>query len=117
MSKAKCDWGGCGREGKWQIGLRMWSIAAPRSLRTERNALKMLVSVCICDECKPRVKVEDFLLPEGKERIAGALAKTGRAAPDFSSAEIAFEEIVGAPVDPVAVARQAKLMGKPVWEA
>lgn len=116
-AKAKCDWGGCGRPGEYQIGLKIWALATPKPARTERNALKMMTSVCICEECRPRITPEDFLLPQGKERIAAGLLAAGRALPDFSSAKMVFDEIVGEPVDPTAFARAAKLTGKPVWEA
>lgn len=117
MANAKCDWGGCGRPGDYQIGLRMWALATAAGQRTNGNSLKMLTSVCVCRECRPKVKASDFTLPEMRERVNSAMMSIGRAAPDFDAAELVFDEIIDAPVDLPAEARAAKLMGKPVWEA
>lgn len=116
MSAAKCDWGGCGRPGKFQIGLKLWALLTPGAARNDRNALKMLTSVCVCEECAPKVKPSDFLLQEGRVRIAAALAKIGKAFPDFDAAEIALEEIIDKPIDLEAEIRTANIIGKPVWE-
>lgn len=115
-AKAKCDWGGCGRPGEYQIGLKIWALATPPAARTSRNAMKMLTSVCVCRECKPNVKVSDFTLPEMRVRVDNAMLRMGKAAADWGSAELAFEDVIDAPVDPEATVRAARLMGKPVWE-
>lgn len=115
-AKAKCDWGGCGRPGEYQIGLKIWALATPKPARTARNAVKMLTTVCVCRECKPNVKVSDFTLPEARTRVDNTLLRMGKAAADWGSAELVFEDVIDAPVDPEATVRAARLMGKPVWE-
>jgi hypothetical protein len=93
-------WGQCGRPATAQIVLMIWSTATPRLLRNDKNCVRGLTSVTICETCKPNVKPADFLLPEGKERIATGLARAGAAPPDFTSAKLDFEEIIGEPIDP-----------------
>lgn len=114
---AKCDWGGCGNPGEFQIGLRLWAFSTPPQSRTTKNGLLMLTSVCVCRACSARVKPADFLLPEGKERIATGLLRAGKAPPDFTSAEIVLEPIVDAPIDLAAEARAARLAGGGIIEA
>lgn len=116
-SQAKCDWGGCGRAGDYQIGLKVWALATPRSARTNGNAMRMLTGFCICRECRPNVKVSDFTLPETRSRVDNAMLRMGRAVADWDAAELTFEDIIDTPVDIESQIRTAKIMGKPVWEA
>jgi hypothetical protein len=103
----KCMWGGCGHDATAQICVKVWSLATPRLLRNEKNCLRMVTSVTICEECKANVKVEHFLLPEGKERIAQGLSRAGAAAPDFAHAALDFEEIIDRPLDPEEIIRRS----------
>lgn len=92
----KCSWGECGRDARWQVGFKIWALGRPK---TAQNCLRMLSSVTVCDECRPKLKVEDFLLPEGRERIGSALLSLGKAIPDFNSAVLDLQEIIDEPVD------------------
>lgn len=57
------------------------------SRRGQHAPLRMhLVGHAICAECQIGVSVQDFLLPEGRERIAEAMHAAGRARPDFDGA-------------------------------
>lgn len=116
-ARAKCSWGGCGRDARWQIGLRMWALATPTGARTSKNGITMLSGVTICEECRPKVKPSDFTLPEAREWIGGALLRMGKALPDFDAAQLTFEEIVDAPIDIEAEVRRLKMAGAKVWEA
>lgn len=93
---ARCLLQGCGKPAVWQVGFKIWAAGHPR---LARNCLQCLASIVVCDACRDRVDVKDFLLPEGKERIARALLAMGRAAPDFSTAELCFVPIVDTPID------------------
>lgn len=73
--------------------------------RHDKNCLEMLTSVTVCDDCKHNVKIEDFLIPEGKERIANGLVKAGAAEPDFDNAQLRFEEIIDEPINVLDVAK------------
>lgn len=96
---SKCIWGQCGREATYQIGVHVWALQTPMILRNQGNCIKMLTSVTVCEECSSKLKVADFLLPEGKERIASGLARAGRAEPDFANAKLDLVEIIDEPID------------------
>jgi hypothetical protein len=84
---SKCNWGApeCTEEGTWRIGIRVYALGVPK---VNKNSLTMFSSVCVCEKHKPQVKVEDFTLPEGKERIQSALMAMGRRLLDFTTAEL-----------------------------
>lgn len=113
----KCSWGGCGRDAKWQIVIKLWSLLTAKPARTDKNCIRMLSGVTICDECRERVSAQHFLLPEGRERIAQGLYRAGRSFPDFENAEVDFEPIIDRPIDPEEIVRQAKLSGGRIIEA
>jgi len=99
-------WGGCGRDATAQVCIKVWSTATPPLLRTAKNCVRMLSGVTICKECKASVKAEYNLLPESTGRIANGLSRAGFVSPDFTSAQLDFDEIIDTPVDPVEFARR-----------
>lgn len=98
-AKPKCVWGKCGRDADCQVGIKLWALSMPRMKRNEGNCIKMIHSVLVCEECRPNVKAEHFLLPEGKERITSGLLRAGKDVPDFAAAELYFIDIIDKPID------------------
>lgn len=117
MAACKCSWGGCGRAATSQIVLKVWALATAPARRNNKNCLRMIMSVTICDDCKPNVKVENFLLPEGRARIAAGIEKAGGAMPDFGSAELDFEPIINKPLEIEQIVSDARRRGQSVFEA
>lgn len=117
VDSGKCSWGQCGRTARWQIGLMVWALGMPAPSRTSKNCAKMLTGVTICDECRPNVKAEHFLLPEGRERIMTGFSRAGAALPDLSNAKLDFVEIVDKPIDPIEMALDAQRHGGKIYEA
>lgn len=117
MATCKCSWGGCGRAATSQIVLKVWALATAPVRRTHKNCLRMIMSVTICDDCKPKAKAEHFLLPEGRARIAAGVEKAGFAMPDFGSAEIDFDPIIDRPTDIEQIVRDARRRGQSIFEA
>lgn len=98
---AKCFYGSdCVGEATGQVEIRLWALGMPMYLRNSDNCIKMLSGVVVCNECQKKIKPADMLLPEGKERIASALMRVGRAVPDFENAKLHFIEIIDEPLDP-----------------
>lgn len=89
-TSAKCAWGQCGRDATQRIGFKLYALGFPK---IDRYSLTYWASVSVCDECKPEVKIEHFLLPEGKERIASAMLAMGRQIPDFTTGELKFQDL------------------------
>lgn len=100
----KCAWGdNCEGTPKWQVELRLWALSMDITARTHSNCIKMLSSVVVCEECRPRMKAQDFLVPEAKERIATVVNRAGRDVPDFERAALHFVEIIDEPLDVMAL--------------
>jgi len=113
----KCMYGQCGRPARWQIVIKLWALLMPRSVRNEKKCVRMLSGVTVCDDCRPNVNAQNFLLPEGRARIAQGLARAGAAVPDFATAAVDFEPIIDKPVDPEQLIRDVCRRGGSVIEA
>jgi hypothetical protein len=112
-----CAWGGCGRTARWQIVIKIWALMTAPARRNDRNCCRLQFGVTVCDECKPNVKAADFLLPEGRARIATGLERAGVAMPDFNSAQVDFDEIVDKPLDIGAFVADVKRRGGTIIES
>ncbi len=94
-----CDRTDCKNEAEYQVGMRIWSLATDPKKYTSKNCLSALTSICVCQECQPEVKVEDFLGVDKRSEIAATIARMGRGLPNFSSAQLHFEPIIDEPQD------------------
>lgn len=113
----KCMFGNHDAPARWQVQLRIWAHATAAPQRTKKNGALLVTSVCVCDECREKVKAIDFLLPEGRERIASGFSRAGAMPPDFNSAVLEFAEIIDRPRDMLKEAEQSRLLGGKVIEA
>jgi hypothetical protein len=112
-----CIWGNCGKPARWQIGILIWAIGTPTGMRTKKRAAHLMWNVTCCDECRLKAKAADFLLPEGRERIATGIHRAGGAPPDFTTAQLTFDEIVDRPVDIKETIADVKRRGGTIIEA
>jgi hypothetical protein len=97
-----CDRVGCSEPATQQVGFRVWAFGTPR---LRNNSLSGLTGLVVCDAHRGVATVKDILTGAAKERIAIAVAKMGKALPDFSSAIIECLPIEGKPIDPKDFAR------------
>ena len=61
--------------------------------RGQSAAMQMFMPLAICRDCSEKVEVQNFLLPEGRSRIAAAMLELGRARPDFDNAWLTWGAI------------------------
>jgi hypothetical protein len=94
----KCNLEGCDRDASLQIGFKVWAYGFTKA----SAPLTMLLGLACCKRCKHKVKVEHFVTEEGKAQINALVRAAGRMQPDFASAELHFDPIVGG---------QLKMMG------
>lgn len=88
--KVDCGTQGCEHKASRYPRICMVAIGDRRS---SNNALKMMMPLAVCPECQAKMGVENFLLPEGKRRIAAALFAVGKAPPDFDNAWLEWGRI------------------------
>lgn len=98
MTDPICNIMNCGKPARWSINVLVWSVVTPWLMRTKKKALRMMIGLAVCDDCRRKVKPEDLLADHGtRSRIAAALFNAGRAAPDFKSAKVEFVRLGSQP--------------------
>lgn len=50
------------------------------------SAARSAMPLATCEACQSKVSVQNFLLPEGRDKIASGFIRAGRAIPDFDRA-------------------------------
>lgn len=76
----------------YSINFKLWANARQKVEKPDSAAL-MALGLTVCEECKKLVKLEDFLLKEGRQQIAAAFRERGNAVPDFNLTEIDLKPV------------------------
>lgn len=79
-----CERLDCGQSGEWYP-----VILVPAKGASMRSALRMIVPLRLCRDHHAEIDPNDFLLPEGRNKIRVALMQRGWAMPDFKRATLA----------------------------
>lgn len=114
---SSCQYGHCGRPARFEITLKIWALAMPPAKRNDSNCLRMMTGLGVCEECSRGVKAQNFLLPEGRARIAAGINRAGGALPDFDRAELDLVDLVDRPTDIEQMVADAKRAGGTVIES
>ncbi len=61
--------------------------------RGQGSPCMFFMPLAVCRDCSQEFDVQNFLLPEGRARIAAAMAAMGKARPDFDNAWLTWGAI------------------------
>ena len=79
---------------RWSAVIKLWAASQPTIQRTAKTCATLNWDMVFCDDCKEAIKIENLLVPAGRERIANEFQKAGRAVPDFDAAVLQYDELV-----------------------
>lgn len=91
MSVARCTHKGCQQLARWRVGWRAYAAGYPREAC---NSIVGVLSLVVCDEHRAGLDIKELLPPEGRERIASAIAAMGRVPLDFDTAEFCCVDLL-----------------------